>query len=92
MTKIEYQAFYGCNNLTIIKIGTGLTSIRSTGLLEHPSITEVHCYATTVPKSSNDDFKINKANAKLYIPKGTYQAYYLSNWGAKFTNIIEMEE
>jgi uncharacterized protein YjdB len=34
---------------------------------------------------------LNKKEATLYIPKGTYSAYYLSDWGSIFNNIIEMD-
>lgn len=93
VTIIKAYAFYGCTNLGVVKIGTGVTDIGLTYLLENPSITEVYCFAMTPPKSYNYDFTgIVKSEAKLYIPKDTYQAYYLSNWGAAFDNIIEMED
>ena len=93
VTTIEQQAFDGCTNLTIVKIGTGLESIQNTFLLNNGSIKEVYCFTMTPPKSYESDFAgIVKSEAKLYVPKGTYQAYYLSNWGAIFTNIIETEE
>lgn len=93
VTTIESYAFYGCTNLGVVKIGTGLTDIGITYLLGSSSITEVYCFTMTPPKSYSNDFEgIFKSEAKLYIPKGTYQAYYLSNWGAAFDNIIEMEE
>ena len=54
---------------------------------------EVYCFATTPPQALSDgDFNIDKSQAKLYVPKGCYQVYFLSAWGAIFDNIIEMEE
>ena len=93
VTTIGGHAFYNCTGFTIVKIGAELKSIQNTYLLSFGSIKEVYCFATTPPKSNTSDFGgIVKSEAKLYIPKGTYQAYYLSNWGSVFTNIIEMEE
>lgn len=93
VTTIEERAFEYCKSLTIVKIGTGLESIQGTCLLDFGSIKEVYCFATTPPESSESGFDgIVKSEAKLYVPKGTYQTYYMSNWGAAFTNIIEMEK
>lgn len=93
VTTIEEYAFEGCHNVSIVKIGTGVKSIYNAGLFDYDSIKEVYCYTTIPPKSQKDDFSgIIKSKAKLYVPKGTYQAYYWSNWGAAFDNIIEMED
>lgn len=93
VTKIERAAFRSCDNITSVRIGTGVTDISDTDLLQNVSITEIYCFATTPPKSTPIDFYYGyKAKAKLYIPKGTYQVYYLSNWGNCINNIIEMEE
>ena len=92
VTTIGESAFDNCTSLTIVKIGTGLESIYNTFLLNNSSIKEVYCLTTTPPKSNKYDFKGIDTETKLYVPKDTYQAYYLSNWGIYFTNIIEMEE
>lgn len=36
------------------------------------------------------DFGV-KSTTEFYIPKGTYNLYYLSDWGNYFDNIIEMD-
>ena len=93
ISTISTSAFYGCEKLETIYIGKGVTEIESEAFYDVPA-NEVHCLNTVPPsiKTSKQFNKINKETAKLYVPKGTYQAYYLSNWGAIFTNIIEMEE
>ena len=93
VTTIYSNTFNGCTSLAIVKIGKGIDNISYTGLLENASIKKVYCYSTVPPKSRKDDFTgIVKSEAKLYVPKGTSQAYFLSNWGAAFDNIIEMED
>lgn len=57
-------------------------------------IKEVHCKSTTPIKlntsSYSGDFNlIDKNTATLYVPKGTKQAYNLSDWGVIFKNIVE---
>lgn len=93
ISTISTSAFYGCEKLGTIYIGRKVTEIESEAFYNVPA-NEVHCLSTTPPSiKTNKQFnKINKETAKLYVPKGTYQAYYLSNWGAIFTNIIETEE
>ena len=93
VTTIYSNTFNGCTSLAIVKIGKGIDNISYTGLLENASIKKVYCYSTVPPKSRKDDFTgIVKSEAELYVPKGTYQAYFLSNWGTAFDNIIEMED
>lgn len=48
-------------------------------------LSEVKIFCTTPPSGYIEC-------DKLYIPKGTYQKYFLSKWGAYANNIIEMEE
>lgn len=35
--------------------------------------------------------EINKQECILFVPKGTYQSYWLSNWGDNFDNIEEYD-
>ena len=93
VTEIGEVAFKDCTNVVKVKIGAGITSIKSSYLLGSRYIKEIYCFATTPPNSLRRDFSDTYKNeAKLYIPKGSYQAYFLSNWGEAFNNIIEMEE
>lgn len=93
VTEIGVMAFEGCTNVVKVKIGAGITSIQSSYLLGSRYIKEIYCFATTPPNSFRSDFSnIGKNEAKLYIPKGSYQAYSRSDWGKAFSNIIEMEE
>lgn len=87
---ISECAFYNCPKLKKIILGTNINQIEKEAFKE-TGIEEVYCYATTPPKLASESFVFYK-EAILYVPKGTYSAYYLSNWGSIFTNIIEMEE
>lgn len=92
---IEACAFYKCEKLEVIHIGKSVKTIKENAFYNVPG-NEVYCHCTTPPTfegSIYGEFSIyTKETGKLYVPKGTYQAYYLSNWGARFENIIEMDE
>ena len=91
--KISEGAFKHCSKLIKVSLGKSINKIESESFRDtKPS--EVYCYATTPPTigASSNFNKIDKKTAKLYVPKGTYSVYYLSNWGSIFDNIIEMEE
>lgn len=92
MTTISNGAFSYCNKLEKVTLGKGIEKVEEYAF-NYTKPSEVYCYATTPPQivSSSNFNKIDKNTAKLYVPKGTYSAYYLSNWGSIFTNIIEME-
>ena len=92
VTTISKGAFSYCNKLERVTLGKGLEKVEAEAFGNTKPI-DVYCYATTPPSivwSSNFN-KIDKETAKLYVPKGAYSAYYLSDWGNIFTNIIEMD-
>lgn len=74
-------AFNGCS-ISNVTIPQNVTKIESGAFNK---LNEVRILCTTPPSGY---IKCDK----LYIPKGTYQKYFLSNWGAYATDIIEMEE
>jgi len=89
---ISLGAFNLCEKLETVILGAAIKIIDKEAFKDtQPS--KVYCYATTPPSivSSSNFNKIDKKMAKLYVPKGTYSAYYLSDWGSIFTNIIEMD-
>jgi len=92
VTTISKGAFSFCNKLEKVTFGKGLEKVEAKAFGDTKPI-DVYCYATTPPSivSSSNFNKIDKKTAKLYVPKGTYSAYYLSDWGSIFTNIIEMD-
>ena len=92
VTTISKGAFSFCNKLEKVTFGKGLEKIEAEAFGYTKPI-DVYCYATTPPSivSSSNFNKIDKKTAKLYVPKGTYSAYYLSDWANIFTNIIEMD-
>lgn len=78
---IGEDAFWGCSILNV----TIPPSVTEIGSGAFNKLSEVRIFCTTPPTGY---IKCDK----LYIPKGTYQKYFLTNWGANAAEIIEMEE
>jgi len=90
VSTIPSSTFKGCKSLEIVRLGKNVSSV--SGAFSGTPCNEVHCLSTTPPSISTSDLKVNKETAKLYVPMGSYQKYFLSNWGAIFSNIIEVNE
>ena len=98
ISTISEYAFWNCNKIEKIILGKNIKKIEDNAFYGITGAIEIYCKATTPPQIRveanfrDEYYTINKESSKLYIPKGTYSAYYLSNWGSIFDNIIEMEE
>jgi len=66
-----------------------VTSIEDYAFSGCTKLTEIYCKNSTPPSlRSNTFYNVNKKTCKLYVPKGSYTAYWLQ-WG--FDNVIEMD-
>ncbi len=91
ITKIDYDTFSGCSGLTSITLPAGLTQIDDYALSECSGLTSIYVYAEKVPKIGEDVFKGCEAKkCILYVPKGTYDDYFISDFGY-FENIVEFD-
>ena len=67
-----------------------MTSIGE-GVFPYCSLSSVYVYAETPPSIGAGAFYgCDLKNCTLYVPKGTYDAYWLSEWGY-FENIVEFD-
>ena len=91
VTYIGDYAFSGCSGLTSVTLPSSVTSIGSSAFRGCSGLTSVYV-SWKSPLSINASVFEN-ANTKkciLYVPKGTYDDYWLSNWGV-FDNIEECD-
>ena len=91
ITSIGEYAFYGCSGLTSVTLPAGLTQIDDYAFSECSGLTSIYVYAEKVPKIGEDVFKgCDAKKCTVYVPKGTYDDYWLSDFGY-FENIVEFE-
>ena len=92
ITEIGEGAFEGCSGLTSLNLPDGITSIGERAFWYCSGLASVYVYAEKVPKIGEDVFKYCDAKkCILYVPKGTYDDYWLSDFGNYFENIVEFE-
>ena len=91
ITKIGEWAFNECSKLTDIAIPASVTSIGKIAFHNCSGLTSIYVYAEKMPKLGAYMFDgCDAKNCKVYVPKGTYDDYWLSEFGY-FENIEEFD-
>ena len=91
VTEIGGGAFEYCSSLTGVKIPSNVTSIGERAFSGCSGLKSIYVYAETVPSIGAGAFKgCDSKNCTVYVPKGTYDAYWYSKWGY-FDNIVEFD-
>lgn len=90
VTSIGAHAFDSCRALTTLTIGNSVTTIGDYAFSFCDGLQEIHNNSIT-PQiiSFNVLSGVNKSTCKLYVPEGSYTAYWVSSEWGNFTNIIE---
>ena len=92
VTSIGGSAFEGCSGLTSITLPSSVTSIGSSAFSRCSGLTSVYVSWESPLSISTSVFgSSNTKSCILYVPKGTYDDYWLSNWGECFDNIEEYD-
>ena len=92
ITEIGECAFYGCSGLTSLTLPAGLTQIDDYAFSKCSGLTSIYVYAEKVPKMG--EYVFTGCDAKkctVYVPKGTYDDYWLSDFRNYFENIVEFD-
>ena len=89
VTSIGARAFYGYSGLTSVTIPNSVTSIGEYAFYACSSLTSVHCKSSTPPHLSYDAFYYTPEQKTLYVPIGASSAYQASDWGIRFSQIVE---
>ena len=88
VTSIGERAFYNCSGLTSVTIGNSVTNIGEQAFTGCSKLTDVYCYAEKVPSTGiNVFYNANIANATLYIPVTSLDAYMSEDPWSKFSVI-----
>ena len=91
LTSIGNQAFCYCSGLTSLSLLSGLTSIGDGAFYGCSGLTSIYVYAEKMPKLGTNMFDdCDAKKCTVYVPKGTYDDYWLSEFGY-FENIVEFE-
>ena len=91
VTMIYSSAFESCSGLTSIALPSGLTEIGVNAFSGCSGLTSIYVYAEKLPNMGSDVFDgCDAKKCTVYVPKGTYDDYWLSEFGY-FENIVEFE-
>ena len=91
LTSIDSGAFSGCSGLTSLSLPSGLTSIGDGAFRGCSGLTSIYVYTEKLPNMGSDVFDgCDAKKCTVYVPKGTYDDYWLSEFGY-FENFVEFE-
>ena len=92
ITSIGKGAFKRCSGLTSLTLPASITSIGDGAFEDCSGLTSIYVYAEKVPKIGFKVFEgCDAKKCTVYIPMGTYDDYWLSDFGYYFENIVEFE-
>ena len=91
VTSIGESVFFGCSGLTSFTIPSSVTSIGWGAFCGCSGLTSIYVYTEKLPNMGSDVFAgCDAEKCTVYVPKGTYDDYWLSEFGY-FENIVEFD-
>lgn len=88
---IGVGAFSGCSNLVVADIGNPVNGIGADAFNQCPKLTSVTTQLTTPISIASNTFS-NRANAKLYVPKGRNTLYSAAEFWSDFKAITAIND
>ena len=90
VTLIGDWAFAGCSGLTSLTIPSSVTSIGNYAFADCSGLTSIYACLEKIPTLGSNVFTgCNAKNCILYVPTGTYDDYFVSEFGY-FENIVDV--
>lgn len=91
ITNIYERTFDGCSSMTSMVIPANIIEIDNYAFAGCSGLTSIYVRTEKTPKMGNNVFDgCNAKQCTLYVPKGTYDDYWLSEFGY-FENIEEFD-
>ena len=91
LTSIGSNAFSRCSGLTSLSLPSGIAEIGSGAFSGCSGLSSIYVYAEKLPKMGRNVFTdCDAKKCTVYVPKGTYDEYWLSEFGY-FENIVEFD-
>ena len=91
VTRIGNEVFSCCSSLTSVNIPSSMAEIGEKAFYDCKGLKSIYVFAEDVPTIGTDAFDgCDSKNCTLYVPNGTYDAYWLSEFGY-FENIVEFD-
>lgn len=87
--RIDFCAFRDCTSLTNINIPNSVTSIGEQAFYNCDNLKSVYMNSSTPASVGDQAFHKSSKDLTIYIPRGSYTAYWLSYWGNY--NLVEYD-
>ena len=91
VTKIGAGAFFCCYGLISLTIPSSVTAIGSQAFKHCSGLTSIYVYMEKLPETGSNLFLgCDEKKCTVYVPKGTYDDYFVSEFGF-FSHIVEFD-
>ena len=90
LTSLGYRALAGCSKLTSLSLPSSLQSIGSNAFDGCSALANIYANMAAPVTASRSTFDgVSFSDCYLYVPSGTYQAYWLANGWGSFDHIVD---
>ena len=91
VTSIGHGAFFCCYGLISLTIPSSVTAIGSRTFNDCSGLTSIYAYMEKLPETGSNLFLgCDEKKCTVYVPKGTYDDYFVSEFGF-FSHIVEFD-
>ena len=92
MVSIGVLAFGGCSELQTVTIGSSVSTIDKTVFLRCSKLSDVYCYAESVPFVTTSSFNTNFPSTSLHVCSSSIEQYRSADFWKDFGNKIGFDD